>query len=75
MNQLPRRALNDLKSAVRDPSAASPMSIAAGDPLTYINWLADKHGNGLSVQEYGEFLDAIEVGISVEFQPSVRTCR
>lgn len=62
-NTLPSLAFDSLRFAVRTIQRTTSAATVHGDPVVYINWLADKEGHGLTVAEYREFIDAMEVGL------------
>ena len=62
-NTLPQRALGGLQ--IRQPSPLATWHNTP-DPVIYLNYLADKNGQGLSCVEFEQFLEAYEMAARLE---------
>lgn len=56
MNELPRRALTNDPAQHISVRTAAMARTAGNDPVIYINWLADRQGNGLTLDEFKQLM-------------------
>ena len=54
VNTLPSLARTSLKPYIK---AISPSTTKSDDPGVYTIWAADRHGNGLSIDDYDRYLE------------------
>ncbi|KAI7228105.1 hypothetical protein KC330_g8066 [Hortaea werneckii] len=66
-NTLPRRALAELRNQVRRPPSVNLADNV--DPVVYLNWIADQAGGGLTIAEFEQMLDVLEVVAGLSTRP------